>query len=96
MVKVLGGRVHTTGRWSWLLKKRDRVRSGPLKYTLCRVEAYSADIHTRRGSEQKSIETVLQAVCHHCKYCHVLGPEVTSFDEIRVNRLLACLSASKS
>ena len=55
MVEVLGGRAHTTGGWSWLLKKRDGVRSGPLIYTLCRGVA---DIRTRRGSEQKSVDPV--------------------------------------
>ena len=54
MVEVLGGRAHTTGGWSWLLKKRDGAR-GTLPYTLCRMEA---DIRTRRGSEQKSDDPV--------------------------------------
>ena len=51
MVEVMGGRAHTTGGWSWLLKKRDGAR-GTLPYTLCRWRL------TRRGSEQKSADPV--------------------------------------
>ena len=38
MVEVLGGRAHTTGEWSWLLKKREGAR-GTRPYTLCGMEA---------------------------------------------------------
>ena len=84
MVEVLGGRAHTTGGWSWLLKKRDGARE-TLPYTLCRVEA-DMPAAGRRGGKRKVVDqdgTFRKATAHamdasgtgHSPYSSCITPD---------------------